>query len=72
MKKKSYELIKNGFIAGILSGTISALLNYFVLPFPVSVLRNAMSHGIGGFFSGFISAVVGIVVYLKQNNQTSL
>jgi hypothetical protein len=66
MKKKNKELVLNGLVAGIVSCCISAMLNYFILPFPKSIINNAISHGIGGFFSGSISAIVGILLYTKQ------
>jgi hypothetical protein len=66
MKKKNTELVINGLVAGIVSCCISAALNYFILPFPRSMISNAVGHGIGGFFSGSISAIVGILLSMKQ------
>ena len=71
MKDKYKELLKNGLLAGILSCIISAALNFFVFPFPDTIMKNALNHGIGGFFSGFISAVVGIMFYIQQSCRAS-
>jgi uncharacterized membrane protein len=62
------EAVKNGLIGGVLSGIISALLNYYLLPFPNTAFDNAMGHGFGGFFCGLISCVIGILIYASQHN----
>lgn len=61
------ELLKSGFLAGMVSAVFSFLLNYYLLPFPASPLDNAIGHGIGGFMCGFISAFVGLLVYMLQH-----
>jgi hypothetical protein len=63
MKNKKLAIFINGLVAGILSCTISVLLNYFVFPFPDSVVGNIISHGFGSFFSGFFSAIMAIIIY---------
>ncbi|HEX2995106.1 MAG TPA: hypothetical protein VHP14_09780 [Anaerolineales bacterium] len=63
MRENIIELLKNSFIAGAISAFISFLLNYYLLPFPVTLLDNAIGHGVGGFMCGFISALVGLLIY---------
>ncbi len=76
MRENIIELLKSGFIAGVASAVISFLLNYYLLPFPATLLDNAIGHGIGGFICGFISAVVGLLIYMvrwrMQKVQTSI
>ena len=64
MQENIIELLKSGLIAGTASAVISFLLNYYLLPFPVTRLDNAIGHGIGGFMCGFISAFVGLLIYM--------
>jgi hypothetical protein len=64
MRGNITELSKSGFLAGTASAVISFLLNYYLLPFPVTRLDNAIGHGIGGFMCGFISAFVGLLIYM--------
>lgn len=64
MRENIGELFKSGFIAGVVSAAISFLLNYYLLPFPATPLDNAIGHGIGGFMCGFISAFVGLSIYI--------
>ena len=71
MKLKAKEALLNALIAGIFSFIISALLNYYVIPFPESKIANVIGHGAGGFFSGFFSAIIGITVYVWHNRQNS-
>jgi hypothetical protein len=66
MSKHISVLVKNGFIAGTISAAIAFLLNYYLLPFPATLMDNAIGHGIGSFMSGFISAAVGITVYIHH------
>jgi hypothetical protein len=63
MRENIRELLKSGFIAGIVSAAISFLLNYYLLPFPATLLDDAIGHGIGGFMCGFISAFMGLLIY---------
>ena len=67
MKARISAAAINGLIAGVFSGIISALLNHFLLPFPATPLDNVIGHGIGGFFCGFISCVIGIMIYASQH-----
>jgi len=67
MKAKFGAAATNGLVGGIISGVISGLLNYYVLPFPGTPLDNAIGHAIGGLFCGFISCVIGILVYTSQH-----
>jgi hypothetical protein len=64
MRENIIELLTNSFIAGIVSAFISFLLNYYLLPFPVTLLDNAIGHGVGGFACGFISAFVGLLIHI--------
>jgi hypothetical protein len=66
MRGNIIELLKSGFIAGTASAVISFLLNYYLLPFPATLLDNAIGHGIGGFMCGFISAFVGLLIYMMH------
>ncbi len=63
MRENIIELLTNSILAGGISALISFLLNYYLLPFPVTLLDNAIGHGIGGFMCGFISAFVGLSIY---------
>lgn len=67
MRRKMFELLKGGLIAGIASAAISFLLNFYLLPFPATTLDNAIGHGIGGFFCGFISAFVGVMIFMLRH-----
>lgn len=67
MRVKIGEPLKAGCIGGIVSGVISGLLNYCLLPFPTTPLDNAIGHGIGGFFCGFVSGCMGIMLYMLHH-----
>jgi hypothetical protein len=67
MRENISDLLKSGFIAGLVSAAISFLLNYYLLPFPATPLDNAIGHSIGGFMCGFISAFMGILIYLLHH-----
>ena len=67
MRGNIIELLKGGFITGIVSAAISFLLNYYLLPFPGTLLDNAVGHGISGFMCGFLSASIGISIYMLQH-----
>lgn len=67
MRQHLIEIAKGGLIAGTISAIISFLLNYYLLPFPETLLDNAVGHGIGGFIAGFISACMGITVYILHH-----
>ena len=66
MQKHIGVLVKNGVMAGTISAAIAFLLNYYLLPFPATLLDNAIGHGVGSFMSGFISAAVGITLYMHH------
>lgn len=66
MSKHLGVLVKNGIMAGAISTAIAFLLNYYLLPFPATPLDNAISHGVGSFMSGFISAAMGITLYIHH------
>ncbi len=66
MPKHIGVLVKNGVMAGAISAAIAFLLNYYLLPFPATLLENAIGHGVGSFMSGFISAAVGITLYMHH------
>jgi hypothetical protein len=67
MRQHSFEVLKNAVLAGGFSAVISYLLNYFVLPFPVNRLDNAIGHGIGGGISGFISVCMAMAFFIIHN-----
>ncbi len=67
MRQHMNEIVKGGLMAGTISSIISFLLNYYLLPFPETPLDNAAGHGIGGFIAGFISACMGIAVYIVHH-----
>jgi hypothetical protein len=67
MRENIIELLRSGFIAGVASAAISFLLNYYLLPFPATLLDNAIGHGIGGFICGFISAFMGVLIYMLHH-----
>ncbi len=69
MKEKIPVALKNGLIAGLFSSAVSVLLNYYVLPFPQSILDNAIGHGIGGFFCGLISAFIAVMIVAHHHRQ---
>lgn len=66
MKEKISAALKNGLMAGLFSSVVSALLNYYVLPFPQDILDNVIGHGIGGFFCGLISAFIAVMIVLHH------
>jgi hypothetical protein len=68
MKAKIGAAATNGLLGGIVSGIISGLLNYYLLPFPGTPLDNAIGHGVGGFFCGLVSCIIGILVYTGQHD----
>jgi hypothetical protein len=67
MRENFIELLKSGFMAGMASAVISFLLNYYLLPFPITLLDNAVGHGVGGFMCGFISAFMGLLIYMLHH-----
>ena len=60
------EALKNGAIGGFMGFLMSAVINYYVIPFPETVLNNAVGNGISGLISGFMGGFMGILVYSKQ------
>ena len=69
MNQNISAALKNGLIGGALSGIVSASLNYFILPFPRSILDNVIGHGVGGFFCGLISAFIAVLMYAHHRHQ---
>jgi len=69
MQERLSEALKNGLIAGLFSAVVSVLLNYYVLPFPKSILANAFDHGIGGFFCGLVSAFIAVMIVTHPRQQ---
>lgn len=57
---------KTGLTGGLISGLISGALNYYFLPFPNSLIDNAIGHTISGFFCGLVSAIIGILLFIKN------
>ncbi len=64
--------VKIACIGGIASFVVSAVLNYFIIPMPLSILDNSVSHGIGGSFCGFISAFVGVLLFARRHGRGSM
>ena len=60
------EALINGAIAGIIGFVASMLMNYFIIPFPESVLANAVGNGFSGLISGFMGGFMGIMAYSKK------
>jgi hypothetical protein len=67
MKTVIGEASITGIMGGLFSGIISALLNYRILPFPETIPDNVIGHGFSGFFCGFISGLVGVLIYHYQH-----
>jgi hypothetical protein len=65
MKRKIGGALISGIFGGMLCSIISGLLNYFVFPFPKSVMDNIMGHSIGGFFCGFFAGFIGVLMHIK-------
>ncbi|MBP7737848.1 MAG: hypothetical protein KA369_17840 [Spirochaetes bacterium] len=59
-------------IGGIASFAVSAALNYLIIPMPLSILDNSINHGIGGFFCGFISALVGVLMFARRHGRGTM
>lgn len=70
MKAHFFEALKTALIGGIISGIISGMLNYFIFPFPVSISDNVISHTMGGFFCGTITAVIAIIIFTKKSRNS--
>ena len=64
MKFKLIEAAKGSVMGGIVGGIISGLLNYYVLPFPETLLDNAISHTVGGSICTFIGGAIGIFIFM--------
>lgn len=71
MKKSIRESAKAGFIGGALSAVISGLLGYYLIPVPLTIIDNSISHTVGGFFCGFISAFLGIMALAIRHGRRS-
>lgn len=69
MKENISQSVKNGLIGGGLSAFASAFLNYFFLPFPQGIADNVIGHGVGGFFCGFISAAIAVLMVLQHRRR---
>ncbi|MEG0377461.1 MAG: hypothetical protein RR614_03175 [Eubacterium sp.] len=48
---------------------VSFLLNYFVLPIPLTIFSNAMGNGISGLISGFMGGFVAIIMFVKGQRE---
>lgn len=65
MKGKIGGVLKSAMIGGMLCSVIAGLLNYYIFPFPKSVMDNVIGHSIGNFFSGFFAGIIGVLMYVK-------
>lgn len=69
MNYEKKESLKSGLISAAFGFTLSFLVNYFLVPFPETLLVNAFNNGISGFFSGFMGGFMGLFMYLKMNRK---
>jgi hypothetical protein len=70
MSIKIGEAVKCGIIGGILCGVVSGLMNYYVIPFPRTLLNNEFNHVISGSLSGLVTGFFGLFVFMVQQSKT--
>lgn len=66
MARDRYEALKAGGIGAAIAVVLSFSANYFLVPFPESLMENAVNNGISGLLSGFMSGFMGLFMYLKK------
>ncbi|WP_048065300.1 hypothetical protein [Methanosarcina acetivorans] len=66
MKDIVSEALKIASVGGIVSGLITAALNYYVIPFPETIISNVIGHGVGGFVGASTAGFIGIMIYARQ------
>ncbi len=59
--------LRSGIAGGLAGGLISGTLNYGLLPFPRTLVDNAVGHGMSGFFSGLAAAVVATLLAARHH-----
>ncbi len=69
MNKDTMSSIKAGIIGAAMGLIFSFLVNYFLMPVPVSEASNATGNGISGFISGFMGGFMGLRMHLKTSRQ---
>lgn len=60
------ESIVSGLLGGIFGAIPSGLFNYYLIPFPQSLLDNAIGHSISGFISGYMAGFIGVLICLYR------
>ena len=63
------EPLKAGLIGGLVSGIISAGLNYFIIPFPTTIMGNVISHSMGGFFCSLFAGFISVFLYMTHHKK---
>ena len=66
IKKKLSEASRISFIGALISAIITASLNYYILPFPDSIISNVIGHAIGGFICAFIGGFAAALVIISK------
>jgi hypothetical protein len=65
---------KSAIIAGLVGGiggfVFSAMINYFILPMPESLLGSALDNGMSGLISGFMGGYLAIRKKEKNERNT--
>jgi hypothetical protein len=51
---------------------MSFAMNYFLFPFPETILGNALGNGMSGFLSGFMGGFIGLLAYLSEVKKQKL
>jgi len=64
------EAVKGGVIGGIACAVVSGLMNYFVIPFPKTLLDNGINHAMSGLFSGLVTGFVGLIVFMTKQSKS--
>ncbi len=60
------DALKAGGVGAAIALVLSFSANYFLVPFPESLMQNAVNNGISGLLSGFMSGFMGLFMYLKN------
>ena len=42
---------------------MSGLMNYYLIPFPKTILSNVLCNSMSGLLSGFMGGFIGLLVY---------
>jgi len=49
---------------------MSALGNYYLIPFPLSITDNIINNAMSGLLSGFMGAFIGFTIYFRQQKKS--